>query len=539
MDELLKDWFGTIAVLIYILYPIIKRWLDRRKEKKQKGAGEQAPSSETAETPAEAAPPRSLPDAAPSPPEPTAPPETKVDVVAATRAQAQRLETRAQALLRHAQRKAALVRLVPALREDLIEKIHAIQKSLAGSPSMETVAQDSVELHHLEALLRYLHTMAEQRLSTKASVLGDADKMADACYAPILEFAQSHGLELRTSTPMVIRGDWGLSIVPQFADTRVAPLRLPRGFGRSVWLWPAIAHEVAHDLYYSVDGLEDRLHARLALPHDVAPPTSGSEIDAKWLRELYGAWLSEIFADTMGTLMLGPAYVETMHRAFRNPASPQRTAAVMASQGWIDEHPPERLRVYMATRVLHHLGRHQEADALWAKWEGEHPGVDFYFLPMAGQWVGLSDESMHDQADAMVDILLEQSWPELADYKLLNIPGFAYLHADHAEVTRVREALSRGDVVDVDVRWIMAAAVLEVAGKPELEAMILEVASASIVGIGTEPEVVESPRMKRPPTGAIGETLVASLRDPSAVREAIILGTALRPYDRPRWDRPG
>jgi len=86
--------------------------------------------------------------------------------------------------------------------------------------------------------------------------------MADACYAPILEFARARGLDLRTSQPVVVTGDWDLSIVPSFASTRVAPLRLPVGFEHSLWRWPAIAHEVAHDFYFSLEPLDRELHAR-------------------------------------------------------------------------------------------------------------------------------------------------------------------------------------------------------------------------------------------------------------------------------------
>lgn len=535
MEELFKDWVGAIAVLVYILYPLLKRWLDRRK--KQQGGSvpgdapeTRAPRPEPTKSPRPARPPP-----APSKrPERTLPPP-EVDLATATQAQARHLREHATVLLHRAEVNPLLIRLVPALRDDLLGRLAVIDRSLAGNPTASTVMQETAVIQGLEELLRYLDTMAEQRLHGSASMLGDADAMADACYKPILEFAGSHGLNLRTSTPMVVSGDWHLSIVPRFASTRVAPLRLPRGFGRSVWLWPAIAHEVAHDLYYSVDGLEEDLHRRLGLPQTANAPTSEREIDPAWLRGLFGAWLSEVFADTMGTLTLGPAYVETMRRAFRNPSSAQRTAAILASQGWIDDHPPVRLRVYMATRVLHHLGRHQEADALWKQWEAEHPDVDFYFLPLAGRWVGLSDESLHTLADSMIDNLLERPWPELADYRLMNIPGFAYLHGEHAEVERLQLALGKGEIVRGDVRWIMAAAVLAAVEQPALHDQVLAAARLSIVGVGTEERRTKAPLVARDRTGSIARTLVASLGRPKAVREAIILGEAIRPYHRPRW----
>lgn len=533
MEELFKDWLGTIAVLVYLLYPLFKRWLERRKKRRERGsAPKEAPQTRSPQSqPSEASRPTP-----PSPPQTARPPRPReVDIVAATQAQAAQLRQHATALLQRAEANPRLVRLVPALRSDLLGRLAVIDRSLASKPTASTVMQDTAVIQGLEELLRYLNTMAAQRLQASASMLGDADSMADACYEPILEFARSHGLGLQTSTPVVVSGDWNLSIVPRFASTRVAPLRLPRGFGRSVWMWPAIAHEVAHDLYYSVDGLEAGLHDRLGLPREVHAPASEHEIDTTWLRQLFGAWLSEIFADTMGTLTLGPAYVETMRRNFRNPSSAHQTSAILASQDWIDEHPPVRLRMYMAVRVLHRLGRHQEADSLWDQWEADHSEVDLYFLPLAGRWAGLSDESLHALADSIVDVLLEQSWPELADYRLMNIPGFAYLHGEHAETERLAEALAKGETVRGDVRWIMAAAVLAAADQPALHDQILRAARVSIVGVGTEEQGTAAPAAAIPREGTIARALVASIREPSLVREAIILGEAIRPYHRPRW----
>ena len=136
-------------------------------------------------------------------------------------------------MLTRAESDPRLVRLVPALREDLLGRLDEIDRSLKSSPTLSTIVQETTVLRGLDALLRYLKTMAQQRMYGGASFVGDADAMADACYAPILEFARAQGLDLRTSQPVVVTGDWDLSIVPRFASTRVAPLRLPVGFERS------------------------------------------------------------------------------------------------------------------------------------------------------------------------------------------------------------------------------------------------------------------------------------------------------------------
>jgi hypothetical protein len=537
MEELLKEHLAEIALLIYILYPLFKRWRDRQKKKREKAAQ----SPETTAEPPTTKQPRPSPQPAPEPrpkprPEPAvAKRPTEADFLEAARTRLDRLKEEATRLLTRARSDPRLARLVPALREDLLGRLQQIDRSLSSSPTLSTVVQESTVLRGLELLLRYMKTIARQRVHGGASFLADADEMASACYAPMLEFARARGLGLKTSQPIVVTGDWDLSIVPQFASTRVAPLRLPVGFERSLWHWPAIAHEVAHDFYYSLEHFEPDLHARLALPHEVDLPTSPEDLDGTWLRDLFGAWLSEIFADVVGTLTLGPAYVETMRRAFGNPGSPQRTAAVFQDGSKIDEHPPARLRLYMATRVLHHLGRHDEADQQWERWEADHADVRLYYLPLGGQWVGLSDEALHAVADSIIDLLVQRPWPELEGFHLTNIPGLAYQHAEHAEVERLITDLAHGEPVDADVRWIMAAAVLAAAAQPALHDQILEAARRSIAGVGEEAMEIERQMVRRPPPGAIGEALVASLRQPDAIQEAIILGAALTPYKRPRW----
>jgi len=532
--ELLKEYFAEIALLIYILYPLLKRLWNRGKQ--QKGdAGK--PAEKPVEKPTakqKRRRPGRKPDRQPRPEPAVAKRPAQADFLASAQTHLERLKKEASRLLTLAEGNPRLARLVPAVREDLLGRLELIGRSLQSGPTLSTIVQEATVLRGLESLLRHLKTMAQQRMYGGSSFLADADKMADACYAPILELARAQGLDLKTSQPVAVIGDWDLSIVPRFASTRVAPLRLPVGFEHSVWRWPAIAHEVAHDFYYSLDRLEPDLHTRLGLPQEVELPMSSAEVDGAWVRGLFGAWLSEIFADVVGTVSLGPAYVETMRRAFRSSGSPQQTAAILQDGSLIDEHPPARLRLYMASRVLHHLGRHEEADALFEQWERDHPDVRLYYLPLGGQWVGLADDALHSIADSIIDTLVQRPWPELEGFHLLSIPGLAYLHAEHAEVERITDVLARGQSVDADIRWIMAAAVLAAAAQPALHDQILQTARGSIAGIGFEKAEAVSKRARRR-AGTIGEELVASLRHPDAIEEAIILGAALTPYTRPRW----
>jgi len=538
VEELLKEHLGEIALLIYILYPLFKRWSERRKRQRERSS--QAPAK-TAEAPR----PRPARPSAPTPeriraPQPGPAPvvakrPTEADFLAAAQIQLDRLKQEASRQLTLAESDARLLRLAPAFREDLLGRLETIERSLRSHPTPSTIVQDSTVLRDLESLLQHLKTMAQRRVQRGSPFLEAADEMVDACYAPILAFARAQGLALTANQPVVVPGDWDRYSVPQLAPTRIAPLRLPAGLEQSLWRWPAIAHEVAHDFYYGLRGFDRQVHDRLGLPEEIDLPRSSQDVDGAWLRKLFGAWLPEIFADTLGTLLLGPAYAEAMRRAFRNPASAQRTAAIFQTNGRIDERPPARLRLYMARRVLHHLGRHTEADALWEQWEGEHPEVRFYYLPLGGQWVGLSDEALHSIADSLIDALLQQSWPELDGFALLHIPGLAYLHAEHVTVERLAGSLARGQTVNGDARWIMAAAVLAATGQPTLHDQILETARQSIVGVRAKQLTTPSPLPGRRTEQSIGRALITSLSQPHALDEAIAVAAAITSYRPPRW----
>ncbi len=63
MKELLSEHLGEIALLIYILYPLFKRWRDRQKKKREQAG---APAETTARAPAPKEPRRSPPSRQPS-----------------------------------------------------------------------------------------------------------------------------------------------------------------------------------------------------------------------------------------------------------------------------------------------------------------------------------------------------------------------------------------------------------------------------------------------------------------------------------------
>ena len=128
MRKLLTEHIGEIALLIYILYPLFKRWRDRQKKKReQAGTAQETTARAPARKKTTRAPAPGKPARAPRPvsrPEPVVTKRpTEPDSLAAARAQLDRLKQETSRLLTRAESDPRLARLVPALREDLLGRL--------------------------------------------------------------------------------------------------------------------------------------------------------------------------------------------------------------------------------------------------------------------------------------------------------------------------------------------------------------------------------------------------------------------------------
>lgn len=557
MEEWLKDSLGTIAVLVYLLYPLLKRFLERRKEQARRreqaeaskpAAEHTGPRRDTRRERRAASRARSGPEAAPRPGSAASHrgpqqrglrrgEELRRDLdaqrVAAFKAELERARGETVALIELIGAAPAgtragqlpLAQLAEPLRQDLLPSIERMAGALQREPTMATVQAQTDSLGDLEAVLAALRGLIEQRLSSAASVLADVDTIASASYAPFVSFAQTQSVHLAERRPVAVRGPFDRN---GLASTSIVPIAVPSGFARQVWGWPSIVHDVARDLFFNIEHLALDLHGRLDLPRRLPAPSSELELQAGFVRMLFGPWLPEVFADLLATLMLGPAYVESMVHTLANPRAPQRSSAILTDRGLIAEQPPARLRLYMACVALAELGYQAEGEALWARWEAIHPNAQLFFLPLSGNWVGLSEHALTKPADELVALMLNEPWPELAGFRLANIPGLAYGEREEAQVRNLSSALSEGLRVDADARWLVAAAVMAAAQAPEQQAQVLAAARRSLSSEPVAKSVVAVlDEAVRP--SSIKAELRRSLRNPDAVREAIVLGTALCP----------
>jgi hypothetical protein len=386
--------------------------------------------------------------------------------------------------------------IAPALREGVLEHAEELAEQgrqlLEAIPTygaqacLENAGQFAFEVQQLETVLGVTKELLQQRANAAdRAVLGDADALARACYLPILEFARHHQLPIVSNTPMTLFYPGGTFIELAFIQHKLAPIGLPQNYRHEPWWWPAIAHEIAHDFYVSLPAIEPELGRKLDLPLTTADAsvTIGTEAFDQFL---FSIWLEELFADAVGSLMIGPAYLRAMTTIFRSPDEPGRIVIVAASdEETVDVHPPRHLRVHFTARFLHRQGFSSEARELVRAWDAEHNSPEQAWLVTPDTHQAFPIASLMTLAESIADGIYNAELQALAGHRLADIPGldFSALHARRSEEARKR--LAAGLPVAFDARALIAAATEASLDYPDAVQKINEATRLSIVGIGT------------------------------------------------------
>ena len=446
------------------------------------------------------------------------------------------LERRAAAMADTARLERANRRFVGALTEFFPQEAARIRKLARDTkgelrPGLERAAGSlAVMLQEVGAL------MSQRRDPELRAELGDADRLADVCYQPIIDFARAKNFPLTTGYPATQLTDFDLAIWIGFIPTSIAPIFLPREFfDRAIW-WPALCHEIGHDFLASVRGLEPRLREDLDLPSaEVGSQLlvfNRAGLDLDQIPRLFGGWFEELFCDVFGTMMCGPAYVATMLHLFGATSDAREVLVVpLDNAGRYDPHPPRHLRLLTGCAVLERAGLHTDARRLRAEWDARHTqarGPDRILFPYGGSLVPLPLELFTPVLTRVVERLYAGPCDALGGFGLQDISGLDYGPHEHAESLRARDALLRGQVPIVrDPRAVVSGTVFAALARPDAEPQILASARAAIPALGTDETLPD----------AYGDpgTLADGLRlDRAALVDAIVLREVLA---RPRMRR--
>jgi hypothetical protein len=465
-------------------------------------------------------------------------------------AELDKLEAQSRALGEANRHGLATRRFTEVLTEWLPGQCRAFQAEiLAGGPHVRRA-----QMARLTWLLTVHAEVAEQirqRLDpTLLPQLGDADALAEACYRPIVQFAQTCDLPLSTAHPVTRLSEVDLAIWTGFASTSIAPIFLPADFFSTVAWWPAVGHEIGHDFLISIEGLRDRIAAELELPSEARgasplelDPETG-QLDGSELWRVHGVWFEELFSDVFGTLMCGPAYGLTMAELFASKEDPREVLVVPPDPqtGVYRVHPPRHLRVHVCAWVLELAGFSSEARKLLGHWHQRNnldaaQDVPLLFYTPQG-YVHVPFSAVEPLTRQIVERLYRGPIGPLRGHGLVAISGLDYGPSLHAQAQRAKTSLLAGQVPGVrEVRAVISGAVLAWMEKPELEAQILHRARAAISAVGTFERAPDAYAQAAdgfavaaaPSTGSAALPIT-----PQTVSEALLLGELLH---RPRHGR--
>jgi hypothetical protein len=412
--------------------------------------------------------------------------------------------------------------LLRTLREFALAKLDRLLVEVRRATPATDLEPLASSAGYLEALMELVSRMADQRCDPDLDeLIDDADVLAAACYGPVVDYCRINGVPLGSDRAAAVFGDDCSPWLGRLDDpTGLAILNLPWKWLAEVHRWPAIAHEVGHDFYDSVAGLDDELLRRHGLGSVAgdAGVLDGSEgVAMRDVERIVVNWRHELIADAFGVMMLGPAYVVTTTAIFARPDAPNETLAVAVDGADYEGHPPGHVRVVAVCRLLARMGHGALGVSLEQKWRAQHGEPSGILLPIPDGWLRVQDEPFIERAVAITASLYQEGFTALRGIPLSSMPGFDFGPREHEAALAAKDAfLASGRLPATDARLLIAGAVLAWAERP---AEALRILRAARLAVGRLP--------LRVATG--GVAAVATSSTPELLRDAFLLGLLLEP----------
>jgi hypothetical protein len=351
---------------------------------------------------------------------------------------------------------------VETLSSFLIEMLNAIQDEIEGIErdygrnhvfqTLTEVAKLEGGLDDIQTTWQFFRTCFEQRVLPHSEALMPLlDAIAFDAYYPVLDEARRAGLPESTflKEPPLTYLDLGLgaaewrnhvqALARQGAPLPIPLVRVAREDSENVWNLLSLCHEVGHDIY-SEFGLEDETRQKLYL-------TLKSLGVSEQRVHLWVSWHAELFADLFGTLVAGPAYVDTCME--RMTAPPDQMFRIDP----LESRPTRFLRPFLGTFLIREMGFADEAVHLEEEWVsvyGSSPEYQLFF----------------QEIPYVVHTLVHGEYQCLKGRAL---SGFArvYTQEDDRTVTRAKTSLQREQLAECRPLLAVCAARYAYRDRPE------------------------------------------------------------------------
>jgi hypothetical protein len=417
--------------------------------------------------------------------------------------------------------------LRPTLRDFVLPRLAQAESALRGNLPQAAVTRLAASLRYLDGLTRLLEVMAEQRRDPAIDeLIDDADALAAACYRPVLEYCRNVDIPLSSDRTATLFGDGCSPALGRIDDpTGLALLHLPWEWLSEVHRWPAIGHEVGHDFYDSVRGLDEELLRRTGLDEADSRVTlvATQDVTMSDVARIIRRWRHELAADAFGAMMLGPAYAVATAAIFADPADPANVLSVDVDGNRYDVHPPGQLRVAAVCRLLVNMGFGAQCEEIEKRWRAQHRDARFILLPTAAGIAALKEEPFIEQAVAFTTTLQREGHAALKGIPLYSMPGFDFGPREHVASRRIRDAFLAGeapgaaDARRLDARLLVSGAVLAWAERPQDNERVLRAARLAVGNL------------ELPVPRSAGTRAQASESFAELVRDAFMLDLALAP----------
>ncbi|WP_128893283.1 hypothetical protein [Erythrobacter sp. HKB08] len=347
----------------------------------------------------------------------------------------------------------AIHKVVRAKEVKLVAAARAVRRG-GGQDSRNALLAHKQVLHSKaqqgERVWEFYLNLFNQRSGPFGSMLSGIDRMALDCYRAVyLGLGQARSIPSPTPFGYVETGFGpatfrrGVRLTKLGKRSNPFPLvKIP--FHRLInpWSLGAVPHEVAHNLQSDL-GLWTVMPRRIMA--GFAKAGLPREAGAIWAR-----WHKEAYADLVGTLLIGPAYVGSLMDVVG------RTAASSASYSDEAVHPTPIVRVPMNIHLLKVMGFDEDAIAFRAAWDALYPQSAWQRLPEKLR------RNLPRQIEAAVGAMILTPMKELGGKRMIDVvryePKHAKVTAEGAE--RLERGMSTGVLPE---RFLIGAARLALA----------------------------------------------------------------------------
>lgn len=399
---------------------------------------------------------------------------------------------------------------------------HIMPELERGIPALKAAHQSASALPVPQAALRLDHdpalqeawkqvTLANMRLGVLSALrdsrqdpadglrLADADAIAGALLTPLQEFAEAQGIGLPNERPIAAPARKGgeaiwMGLLPE----RYPILFVPADFLEDLYRYASVPHELGHLMWRDVPGLAREVYEAAGFQYSRGLIGVRDNKLSGTLDQVFTPWMSEIFADMVAVLLLGPAALRGLMHSF---ASPEQPAAVLTAgvQGTnYDEHPPAHLRVHFAAHLLWTMGYDQQANAMKAEWDAMHGQPTRIFLPLAGgASAQMSVEMWLQPGHEAIERLYMHQFNALSGFRLADIPSFEMSPGLWARVQRRAEQLAEDAPFNDDGRVVLAAAMEARGHHPARALLITRGLRRAILGQDSKERRVADPHYQR------------------------------------------